>query len=66
MQMKINYTHARNGTRVGGGLAARLVRWCGVAGLPVYYWKHKAPNMLTIYIDPSKQKSWLRPWANPI
>jgi hypothetical protein len=29
MQIETNYAHARNVTHMGGGLASRLVRWCG-------------------------------------
>jgi hypothetical protein len=37
MQMKTNCVYTRNGMHVGGVLAARLVRWCGVAGWSLLY-----------------------------
>jgi hypothetical protein len=41
MQMKTNWVHAKNGTHAGCG------EWLG---LPVLYWKLRAPNILTLYI----------------
>jgi hypothetical protein len=39
MQIKTNYAHATNETHAGGGLAVRLVRWCGGGWASCNYWK---------------------------
>jgi hypothetical protein len=43
MQQKTNCTHARNETHAGGGRSDG-----GWLGLPVFYWKLKAPNILSL------------------
>jgi hypothetical protein len=53
MQMGTNCAHTRNETHMGGGLASRLVRWCGGGwqGLPISYWKLRASSIITLAYD---------------